>query len=179
MQRKNDNGALKWLELEVTWSLAVKEHMLGAGTWLHSRTSEAGWIPAGLMTALVSCLVHSIWPPWKGSGIESWLRDQALEPHCLGSDCSFFFYQLCEPYIKNLTFCASIFLSIKWEYFCCKSRKTFWMNNAVCLCITMTTANTHAALPLHQELFFTCILSLNPYNHTMREVLLSSLFFFN
>lgn len=32
MQRKNDSGALKWLELEVTWSLAVKEHTLGAGT---------------------------------------------------------------------------------------------------------------------------------------------------
>ena len=42
----------------------------------------------------------------------------------------------------------------------------------------MTTANAHAALPLHQELFFTCILSLNPYNHPMREVLLLSLFFF-
>lgn len=52
------------------------------------------------------------------------------------------------------------------------------MNNAVCLCITMTTANAHAALPFHQELFFTCILSLNPYNHPMREVLLLSLFFF-
>ena len=39
------------------------------------------------------------------------------------------------------------------------------MNNAVCLCITMTTANAHVALPLLQELFFACILSLNPYNH--------------
>ena len=138
------------------WSLATKEHTLAAGTWLHSRTSEAGWIPAGLMTTLVSCLVHPIWPLCKGSGTEWWLRD-----HCLSSNPSSSTYQLYKPLAKNLILCASIFLSVKWEYYCWNSRKTFcspvlslWQR------LTLTQHSPHAgSCALHG---FSCLILQPP-----------------
>lgn len=64
----------------------------------------------------------------------------------------------------SLIFCALISLSVKWEYYSCNGRRTFWMSNAMCLCVNTTTANTHNTYHMPGTVLYTYSLteSLQP-----------------